>query len=379
MVGLLMIRRHGRATLGEEERMGAADAALPREAAVVGSLLGTAVGDALGLPYEGLSRRRAARLFGEPDRYRLLPRRGMVSDDTEHACMTAQALTASAGDIDAFARQLARRLRWWLLALPAGTGLATLKATLKLCVGVPPSRSGVFSAGNGPAMRSPILGAAVDNLDLLRRLVRASTRITHTDPKAEYGAWAVAMAARLASRGEPVEPHGYLDELRRSLAGEPADEFLDLVGRAVQSRENGESTEAFADSLGLQRGVSGYVYHTVPVVLHAWLSHPADFRAAVQAVIRLGGDTDSTAAIVGGIVGSAVGKDGIPGEWLDTLWEWPRSVAWIERLGQALAESRTVGKGPRPPRLPIHGVLPRNLFFTAVVLVHGFRRMLPPY
>ncbi len=105
------------------------------EKAIVGSLLGTAVGDALGLPYEGLSRRRGKRLYGEPDRYHLLPGRGMVSDDTEHACMVAQALIASGNDADAFARELARRLRWWLLALPAGTGLATLKATLKLCVG----------------------------------------------------------------------------------------------------------------------------------------------------------------------------------------------------------------------------------------------------
>ena len=47
---------------------------------IIGCILGTAVGDALGLPYEGLSRRRAARMFGPPDRYRFFFRRGMVSD-----------------------------------------------------------------------------------------------------------------------------------------------------------------------------------------------------------------------------------------------------------------------------------------------------------
>ncbi|HET6883416.1 MAG TPA: ADP-ribosylglycohydrolase family protein [Pirellulales bacterium] len=46
--------------------------------ALVGSLLGMAVGDALGLPYEGLSPRRAARLLGPPTRYRLLFGRGIV-------------------------------------------------------------------------------------------------------------------------------------------------------------------------------------------------------------------------------------------------------------------------------------------------------------
>jgi ADP-ribosylglycohydrolase len=40
------------------------------ETHIVGCILGTAVGDAIGLPYEGLSRRRAAKLLGQPDRHR---------------------------------------------------------------------------------------------------------------------------------------------------------------------------------------------------------------------------------------------------------------------------------------------------------------------
>ena len=90
----------------------------------------------------------------------------MVSDDTEHTCLVAQALCAAPTDADRFARHLARGLRWWLLGLPAGIGSATLRATLKLWLGFPPARSGVFSAGNGPAMRSAILGAAMDDLEL---------------------------------------------------------------------------------------------------------------------------------------------------------------------------------------------------------------------
>src|SRR6476620_4134044 len=84
---------------------------------LAGCLLGTAVGDALGLPYEGLSPQRAARLYGSPGRYRLLFGHGMVSDDTEHACLVAQALIASGGVEGRFAQELARRLRWWLLGL----------------------------------------------------------------------------------------------------------------------------------------------------------------------------------------------------------------------------------------------------------------------
>lgn len=66
----------------------------------------------------------------------------------------------------------------------------------------------------------------------------------------------------------------------------------------------------FAASLGNDQAVSGFVYHTVSVAIHAWLSHPCDFRAAIQAAVACGGDTDTVAAIVGGIVGAGVGKSG---------------------------------------------------------------------
>lgn len=104
---------------------------LARARACIGSLLGTAAGDAIGLPSEGPSPRRARRIFPGPLAHHLLPGRGLVSDDTDHACFTALALLAAQGDVDVFGRQLASRLRWWLAGLPAGIGLATLRALLK--------------------------------------------------------------------------------------------------------------------------------------------------------------------------------------------------------------------------------------------------------
>jgi len=347
--------------------------------AIVGCILGTAAGDAIGLPYEGLSRRRGARLFGQPDRHRLLLGRGMVSDDTEHTCLVAQSLIAAADDVDAFARGLARRLRLWLLGVPAGVGWATLRATLRLCVGVPPDRSGVFSAGNGPAMRSAVIGAAIDDRDRLRRFVRASTRITHTDPKAEYGALAVALAAQMAGRGKPVEGLEFTHAVREVLSDASADELLAILDETVASALMGRSTPEFAASIDLDKGVSGYVYHTVPVAIHAWLSHPNDFRSAVIDVVRCGGDTDTTGAIVGGLVGAAVGRPGIPPEWLARLCEWPRTVGWMERLADRLHDARSTGTPAEPPRLPAYGLVPRNLFFLLVVLLHGLRRLAPPY
>lgn len=355
---------------------------VPSEATVLGSLLGTAVGDAIGLPYEGLSKRRGVRLLGVPDRHRLLFGRGMVSDDTEHTCLVAQALAACGGDHERFLKRFAWGLRLWMLGLPAGVGFATLRAGLKLWLGVSPRRSGVFSAGNGPAMRSAILGATVAERGELLALVRLCTRITHSDPRAEYGAVAVAIAARTA-RGmkEPanaMDAAAYLSELGEILPDE-ADELLDRLRKAAESAGTGASTAAFAEALGQGSGVSGYTYHCVPVAIHAWLSNPGDFRKAIMETVSCGGDADTTAAIVGGIVGSGVGRAGIPEEWIAGIAEWPRTVAWMERLAECLHEAMASGEALHPPRLPLVPVLLRNALFLVVVLLHGIRRLGPPY
>lgn len=351
---------------------------MKNESAIVGCILGTAVGDALGLPYEGLTPSRAGKLLGLPDRHRFFLGRGMISDDTEHTCMVAQSLIESGDNVEAFAKRFAWRLRWWMLALPAGVGKATARSCLKLWLGASPLKSGVFSAGNGPAMRAAIFGACIDDDSTLLKWVRASSRLTHTDPKAEYGAIAVAIAAREAAGHEPVDGDRWLERVALALPSQ-ATEFLQLLRLAVGSVTRGQTTREFATTLGLERGVTGYTYHTVPVAIHCWLSFPNDFRSAVTAAIEGGGDADTTAAIVGGIVGSRVGKAGIPGEWIDGIWEWPRSVHWMELLGKRLSQTWPTTTAAHAPRTNPVAVILRNLFFLAIVLVHGLRRLGPPY
>ena len=123
-----------------------------------GALLGTAMGDSVGLPAEGLSRKRVKQLWNGQWRQRLIFGRGMISDDTEHTLFVAQSLLSCSDNATTFQKSLAWKLRLWLLGLPAGIGLGTLRAIIKLWLGFPPHRSGVNSAGNGPAMRSAIIG-----------------------------------------------------------------------------------------------------------------------------------------------------------------------------------------------------------------------------
>jgi ADP-ribosylglycohydrolase len=328
-----------------------------------------------------MSRERQLALYPELTGQSFLFGKGMISDDTEHTCMVAQALIVAAGDGEKFAQSLAWRLRFWGLGLPASVGFATLRAICKLWLGFSPRHSGVFSAGNGPAMRSAVLGVCCgDDPVLLRRFVQISTRITHTDPKAEYGALAVALAAHMASRqsNRPISPDEYWQRLQNLLSGE-GEEFLSLMRKVVDSVAQGESARIFMQKLGLERGVSGYIYHTVPVVIQVWIRNPTDYKSAISEIIRCGGDTDTTAAILGGIVGASVGENGIPYDWLADLWEWPRSVVWMRMLAHKLQEVCTSGQPQKSLPLPLCGVLLRNMAFLAVVLLHGFRRLLPPY
>ena len=174
---------------------------------MTGSLLGCALGDSIGLPFEGISTRRIKRLNPGPLRQRLVFGHGMISDDTEHSCAVAQSLIASAGNADLFGRNLAWRLRWWFLTLPGGIGLGTLRSAIKLWIGFPYHKSGVNSAGNGPMMRSAIFGAfAADNDRLREELVAVSSEITHSDPRAGRAAQIVARAASLGANNEKISP-----------------------------------------------------------------------------------------------------------------------------------------------------------------------------
>lgn len=342
---------------------------------LVGALAGCAIGDAIGLHREGLSARRATRMFPNPDRYYFLGKWGTTSDDYDHAFMTAEALCAAGNDVDIFARELAKRIKVWAACIPGGIGLATLKSAIKLWCGVSPQRSGVFSAGNGPAMRSHILGAFFDDIPTLVDFVRASTVLSHTDPKAFTGALVIAIASRHSARAPQVNAHLFLGEVTDAISTSGADtQFVEKVREVIASVNKGETTESFMHQSGCKGYVSGYIYHTVPATLHAWLSFPNDLPRALKAVIQCGGDCDTMGSILGGIIGTRAGLAGIPKEWLDNLILWPREMDRAKMIAEALAESRQSDVRVSPWK---H--LVRNLWFDAVVLLHGLRRLAPPY
>ena len=351
---------------------------LSRRNAIAGCIRGTAVGDALGLAFEGMSSRRIARMAGNRLRHRLLFGYGMLSDDTEHTCMAAQALIRSGGDPDTFRRQLARRMRWWLLALPAGIGLGTLRALVKLWLGFSPEKSGVRSAGNGPMMRSAVLGVFMGHdPERLQELVRINTRITHTDPRAERAAQIVARLAWCNATDHDVTPQTITRELQAWL--DEDEELAGVVEQAAQSAAAGDRARDFCQRQHMKKGVSGYCYSTLKVVLQIWLRHPRGYEAGIDEAIRCGGDTDTVAAILSGIIGAGCGEESIPEDWKQRIRDWPRTRGWIDGVIRQLAWTDLTGLRRDTDALLLPFTLARNLAFMVLVLAHGFRRLLPPY
>ncbi len=337
-------------------------------------LLGGAVGDALGLPFEGLSAKRTQKLFANHQAYNLIPfaHFGMVSDDTEHAIMTVQSYISAQDDKQKFAKNLAWHLRLWLLGLPAGIGMATGRALFRLWAFLP--KSGVFSAGNGGAMRSAVLGVMLSDLAELREYVNISTQLTHTDPKATEGAMVVALSAWFNANKPPTIPNEHNQQLLAFLLENiHCEELKSYLQSAYQAVIEGKTLNEYMLAQFGQKVVTGYMYHTIPAVMFAYFKYPFQPIKGLQCLIKAGGDVDTTCAIAGGIWGVNYGEQmyqQIQGKWLE-----PKITPnFLQKLALQI-DSKT-------PKLPKFGgiiTLIRNLVFLVIVLLHGFRRLLPPY
>lgn len=340
-----------------------------------GLLLGTAVGDSVGLPAEGLSPAAIRARGWERDwQHRLIFGKGMWSDDTEHTLILAQALNHSQGDPLLFQKDLARGLKHWILLLPAGVGLATARAILKLLLGFSPTKSGVFSAGNGPCMRAAAIGVVFqDDKERRWQFNRIQTRITHTDPKAEFSSRAVVeLAALLAKSTSPPDEATVFANLAFEDSDSDFRAFLATVQEAITTKSD---LPALLRKLGAnpEKGVSGYCYHSLAAVLHCGISHQWLPEKALPAIWNAGGDTDTTGAILGALCGTLHGISAFPSSWVNSIQEWPVQPSRLKDFAKktSLFEPDTI-------RYPFHPLLPfRNFFFLIIVLGHGFLRLIP--
>lgn len=332
---------------------------------LAGVLLGTAIGDALGLPMEGMTAAAIRRRWPTIDRYSLLGTTGMPSDDTEQTALVAQALVRHPEDLRSAVRAFRRSMLGWFLRLPWGTGLGTLRACLRMALGF--ENTGVSSAGNGAAMRAAVLGARFrEDASERRQWSDAFARVTHTDARAVEGARFVSELAALASTTT-----GSADRARLALAAREVVEHAVLrtaIEHAIVLASSSISDAAVATELG----TTGFVIHTVPLATFFFVRHGGDAATAIVETIRAGGDTDTNAAIVGAWCGALHGADGLPPRLVERFQDGPFGRTHLRALARAL-EATCQGRRVRPPRFSWAVAFVRNVVLFPVVLVHAIR------
>jgi ADP-ribosylglycohydrolase len=338
--------------------------------AILGCLWGTALGDALGLPMEGMKAGTIRRRFADLSRFHLLGKTGRVSDDTEQTALVGQSLAlarAQVGNADSetLMATCARHFRWamrgWFLRLPFGIGLGTLRSCLKLLLGF--SR-GIKSAGNGAAMRAAPVGVFFHDDDGVRdALTRRLAETTHTDERAVDGARFVAEVAARCATASPTADRLMLLEHGLSLIAS-----RDVKSAVAHGIRLAEAEMPFEDA-ARELGNSGYVVHSMGLIAYAFRLRGDDPMACIRLAIQMGGDTDTHAAMVGAWVGTLHGAKALDKDLLENLQGGPFGLKHLEALAVALAENK------KPPSFFWPWALLRNLLLYPVVLAHGFSRI----
>ncbi|GAA1074694.1 hypothetical protein GCM10009663_14440 [Kitasatospora arboriphila] len=305
----------------------------PRLAAALDALQGLSVGDALGAQFFVPANRPYL------DRRQAPPGRWPWTDDTEMAC-SVHAGFAERGRIDGFdlTHAFARRHDFDRGYGPAANRMLRLVREGGDARGLAAELfDGQGSYGNGAAMRVAPLGAAhADDPAAVVRPAADTAVITHTHPQAVDGAIAVAVAAALAVRArlraERPAAEDFLAEVRRLT---PRGAVRDGLGEAIGLAGVADPHTA-ARVLGNGSRVSAA--DTVPFALWAAARHLDDYPAAIWDTVTAGGDVDTTAAVVGGVVAAHTGTAGIPAAWLAAREALP---------GWATPEAGSVGDGTR--------------------------------
>jgi ADP-ribosylglycohydrolase len=253
--------------------------------------------------------------------------RWFYTDDTQMALSIVEVLH-QCGEIDQdqLARSFARRFD-----SQRGYGPAMYKLIPQFQGGCPwqsAARSlfnGQGSYGNGGAMRVAPVGAFfADDLEAVVENAQRSAEVTHAHPEASAGAIAVATAAAMAwrLRGTDPLPRG-LDFLGLILPSIPESQVREGVARAGNISPDTYIWDVVSE-LGNGSGISAQ--DTVPFVLWCAARYMDNFEEALWLTASGQGDMDTNCAMVGGIVATYTGFEGIPAKWLrhrEALPAWP--------------------------------------------------------
>lgn len=315
-----------------------------------GALYGLAIGDALGMPTQLLSRQEITGRWGPllsgfepaPPGHPIaagMPA-GAVTDDTEQAVLLGRLLLS--GPVDP--RELADALIAWERDMAARGSLdllgpSTRRAVEAVLAGTPPEEAGASGDTNGAAMRIAPVGVmkAADDLPALVGAVHGASLVTHNTSVALSGAAAVAAAvsAGIGSASSGAGSVAAATEVAIAAARLGAQcghwvagaEVAARIGWATGLVRGRPAAEAAAVIYSLV-GTSLATQESVPAAFAVLSAVPDDPWRACLLAASLGGDCDTIAAMAGAIAGACHGLAAFP----------PHAVAVIDAQGFALAD-----------------------------------------
>ena len=282
---------------------------------LIGGLLGVIVGDAIGVPWEFQPANTAPRPTPAAGFESFQQPPGTWSDDGSMTLALLESLLEVGWDLD---DQGQRFLAWFDDAQYTATGvcfdsgIATTAALDRIRAGTPAARAGSDgdrAQSNGGLMRIlpvALMGRELSDADLIAR-AEAGTRVTHAHPRVVVASAIYVLVARALLRGEAPRP--------------AIDWAVATLGNLYASTP--ERRELIASCLVHKEGLGqAYVADSLLSALTA-LEQGNSFRDVVELAISYGHDTDTTAAIAGGLAGIQYGAAAVPEEWMVAMHAAP--------------------------------------------------------
>ena len=300
-------------------------------------MIGHAVGDALGVPVEFCSREELKQKpVTDMTGYGTYPvPAGAWSDDTS---MSLAALDSLAdGKID-FVEIMRGFVKWLSLDEYTPTGSAFDVGHTCLCAirnhmqhpelpATECGEDGEYANGNGSLMRIHpfILYAYTKEMEYndWTEMIRSASALTHAHERSKLGCliYTFILFHLLADPNKPV----ICTALRRAEAYLRDNSEISHYIRLFDSD--------FAKLPEDEIKSTGYVVDTLEAAVWCLLTTDS-YRDCVLKAVNLGGDTDTVAAVAGGLAGALYGYEGIPGEWRETLIKREYIEEMCERAGK---------------------------------------------
>ena len=312
----------------------------------VGAIAGFAIGDALGMPAEFLSREQIRRYYGKsiscfmkahPGHASDFLPAGSYTDNTQTMLATAECLI-ECKKMDP-ARHADALLSWYRNTVPHRTpSTANLRACKHLSCGRPWNKSGVFSSGCSAAMRMTPIGLYFSHApDALTRAAADNATITHNEPRARAAAVSVAyLTARLLHSGERCLPGDQVLETADHIAH--MDEDL-----AALLRWSTQITHLPPEQALFEIGTSSDAIETIPAAIYCFLKYPRNFSSAVLSAVNAGDASDSIGALTGSFVGTLAGVDAIDRKWMSEVENSDVLIGVGETIAELLNDHSSAG------------------------------------